>query len=70
MNNRRVYTVQQVAEILQVSTKTIYQIVKDGDLKCIYVRGQIRITSTVLEHYLQGGTHGKESTQGPERQSV
>lgn len=53
-----VYTVANIAEILLVSTKTVYQLVKDGELTAIRVRGQIRITSIALEQYLQGGfTH-------------
>lgn len=51
-----VYTVRQAAQILQISTKTMYAIVKDKDIDSISVRGQIRITSTALEQYLIGGT--------------
>lgn len=52
-----VYTVYDVAEILQVSTKTIYRIIQAGDIRVIWVRGQIRITEEALNSYLQrGGT--------------
>lgn len=51
-----VYTVQQVAEILQVSTKTMYAIVKSKDIDSITVRGQIRIISVALQAYLQGAS--------------
>lgn len=50
-----VYTVADVADILHVSQKTVYRLVKEGDITGIRVRGQIRITSTALEQYLQGG---------------
>ena len=50
------YTVQQVAEMLQISTKTMYAIVKSKDIDSITVRGQIRITNTALQAYLQGDT--------------
>ena len=55
-----VYSVKQVAEILQVSSKTVYQIIKDGDIDKIQVRGQIRITSTALEDYIRGGKNGEK----------
>lgn len=52
------YTVQQVAEILQISIKTMYAIVKAKDIDSVIVRGQIRITSDALDRYLNGGRHG------------
>lgn len=54
MFQNSVYTVQQVAAILQVSTKTMYAIVKSKDIESITVRGQIRITEAALQAYLQG----------------
>ena len=59
-----VYSVKQVAEILQVSSKTVYQIIKDGDIDKIQVRGQIRITSTALEDYIRGGKNGQKGNAG------
>ena len=56
MIQNSVYTVQQVAEMLQISTKTMYAIVKSKDIDSITVRGQIRITNTALQAYLQGDT--------------
>ena len=58
MFGRTVYTVQQVAEILQISTKTMYKIVTAKDIDSVIVRGQIRITSDALDRYLNGGRHG------------
>ena len=58
MSGRTVYTVQQVAEILQISTKTMYAIVQAKDIDSVIVRGQIRITSDALDRYLNGGRHG------------
>jgi len=45
---RHVYTVQEVTDLLRVSTKTVYAIVRDRELSSIRVRGQIRITSDLL----------------------
>ena len=55
MENYHIYTVQDIAQILQVCTKTVYQIIRDGDLDVVRVRGQIRVTSTALKKYTEGG---------------
>lgn len=51
-----VYTVAEVADILRVSTKTVYQLVKAGDIAAVRVRGQIRVTDAALLKYLEGDT--------------
>ena len=56
MNVVRTFSVRQVAAILQISPKTMYQIVKEGQIDVIWVRGQIRITSAALQCYLDGGS--------------
>ena len=60
MFSRSVYTIQQVSEILQISTKTMYAIVKSKDIESINVRGQIRITNAALQAYLQGETKNEK----------
>ena len=40
-----VYTVDQVAEILQVSSHTVRKLIKEGKLKAIRVGVQLRITA-------------------------
>ena len=55
MDMYRIYKVGEIAQILNVCTKTVYQIIRDGDLEAIRVRGQIRITSPALERYLKKG---------------
>lgn len=64
MTERYVYSVKQVAGFLGISTKTMYQIVKDGQIEALWVRGQIRITSTALQRYLDGGSDEREETKG------
>lgn len=51
----RVYTVKDMAEILRVSEKTVYGLIHDQKIECVWVRGQIRVTSEQLAYYLQGG---------------
>lgn len=53
-----VYTVKDVAGKLKVSEKTVYSLIHEQQLECIWVRGQIRITSEHLSKYLEGGNSG------------
>lgn len=55
MRDACVYTVQDVAKLLRVSLRTAYNLVRDGDLAAIRVRGQIRISSYALDEFLQKG---------------
>lgn len=48
-----IYTVRDVADILKVSTKTVYRLVKDGTLPCIWIYGSIRIPQNALDAYLR-----------------
>ena len=62
MSENCVYTVNDVASILKVSTKTVYALIHDKQLKSIRVRGQIRIPSKALDVFLKGGlTVGEEN---------
>lgn len=47
------YTVEQVAEILQVSTKTVRNLVKERKIKAVRVGVQIRIRKEDLDSYLE-----------------
>lgn len=53
--DRCVYTVAQLADILQISAKTVYRLIKDKEIRSIRIRGQIRVPSKALEEYLEGG---------------
>lgn len=55
MHDDCVYTVQDVADLLKVSTKTIYNMIRAGELDVIRVRGQIRIASCALDTYISRG---------------
>lgn len=63
MNSISVYTVREVASIIKVSDKTVYGLIHDQQLKCIWVRGQIRITSEQLDAYLQGGSNNEKRNE-------
>lgn len=47
-----VYTVPDVAALLQVSPATVYRLVGCGDLDAVYVGRCVRIPRLALEHYL------------------
>ena len=57
MSSESVYTVQEIASILKISEKTVYRLVKNGELPILRVRRRIRITSKALEQFLEGGRH-------------
>lgn len=55
VDHAHVYTVKEVALILKSSTKTVYNMIRTGELEAIWIRSQIRITSKELERFLEGG---------------
>jgi excisionase family DNA binding protein len=57
MSSESVYTIQEIASILKISEKTVYRLVKNGELPILRVRRRIRITSKALEQFLEGGRH-------------
>lgn len=52
----RVYTVEEVADILKVKPRTVYNLVKDGTIRAVRIgERQMRITDDALNSYLRGG---------------
>lgn len=50
-------TVSEAAQILRISSKTLYRLLRDGDLEYVVVRGSYRISSSAIMKYIdQGGT--------------
>lgn len=54
------YTVKEVAEILSVSSMTIYRYVKKGILKGIKLEKDYRIAKIELDRYLKSKGEKKE----------
>ncbi len=54
MTAPRVLTVEEVAEILRVKPRVVYNLVRDGVLPSIRPGRQIRIPSDALDAYLKG----------------
>jgi len=48
-----VYTLEQVAEILQVSVHTVRRLIKEGKIKAIRVGIQLRVTQKDLDRFLE-----------------
>jgi excisionase family DNA binding protein len=45
--------VDEVAERLNCSPRTVYRILSEGQLSALKVRGSLRIMETTLEHFIQ-----------------
>ena len=50
---RRLLTYRKVAGVLGVSDRTIWQLVKDGELAVVRFRGTVRIDRRDLEIFIQ-----------------
>lgn len=48
-----VLNVKQVSEIFDVSTKTIYKQIKNGELQCIKVGREFRIPKIAILNYIK-----------------
>ncbi len=51
--NSQAMKVDKVAELLDVSTKTVYRLVATGELGCIHVGRAVRVTRGQLDAYLE-----------------
>lgn len=56
MNDIRVYTLDEVAEILQLTKRTLYSYVKAGKLKAVKVGKYWRVSSENLQEFINTGT--------------
>lgn len=52
----KIYTVQEIAEILGISRKTIQKYVRQGDIKAIRFGNQLRITEQAFIDFLESKT--------------
>ena len=65
-NSNRMMTIKEVAEYLSVHEKTIYRLVKSGELPALRVGGQWRFEKKVLDSWIQNRTHGEKAQPNPE----
>lgn len=52
----KIYTVQEIAEILGISRKTIQKYVRQGDIKAIRLGNQLRIKEQAFMDFLESKT--------------
>ena len=58
MPTERFLTVQEVAELMRVSTMTVYRLIKAGDLPAARVGRSYRLREGAVESYLARGLGG------------
>lgn len=51
---KKVYSAEEIAEILGVSYRTVLELVKSGELKKLNIKGKTRISEHQLNEYLKG----------------
>ncbi|HID87447.1 MAG TPA: DNA-binding protein [Anaerolineae bacterium] len=67
MDNQKLLTVDQVAEILQVSRTTVYRRIRAGVLPAVKLgHRQVRIRQEDLEAYIEAHRIGKEPAEETE----
>jgi len=52
----RVYTLDEVAEVLKITRRTLYTYVKEGKLKAVKIGREWRVSETALQDFLNKGT--------------
>lgn len=60
MSDIRVYTLDEVAEILQLTKRTLYTYVHTGKLKAVKVGKYWRVSSENLQEFINTGTETKK----------
>lgn len=50
----KIYTIKEIAEILQVTERTVYTWARSGKLKAIKIGKSWRVTQEALDEFLQG----------------
>lgn len=52
MEEKKVYTVEEIQDILQVTKRTVYSYIKEGKLKAVKIGKYWRITDKALDEFL------------------
>ena len=59
MAELKVYTIEEVVQLLHVTRRTIYTYIKEGKLKAVKIGKYWRVTQKNLEEFLSTGTKDK-----------
>lgn len=62
MNTIKVYTLEEVAKILQLTRRTLYSYIKDGKLKAVKIGKYWRVSEEILQQFIATGTEGQHET--------
>lgn len=57
MENFKLYTIDEIAEILKVTQRTVYNYIKSGSLKAIKIGKYWRVRHEDLAQFLETGTN-------------
>jgi excisionase family DNA binding protein len=60
MNTIKVYTLEEVAEILQLTRRTLYTYIKNGQLKAVKIGKYWRVSEETLQQFIATGTETHE----------
>lgn len=69
MADIKVYTMNEVAEILKVTKRTLYNYIKAGTLHAVKMGKYWRISEESLQDFISNGTPVVEANKRPENQS-
>ena len=58
MAEKRVYTLDEIAALLKITKRTIYNYIKGNKLKAVKVGKYWRVTEENLNDFLKRGTNG------------
>lgn len=53
MSESRFLTVQEVADLMRVSSMTVYRLIKSGDLRAVRVGRSFRVRQADVDSYLE-----------------
>lgn len=53
MEEKRVYRVREIQDILGIGERTAYTLVKKGLFRCVYIGGDIRILKKSFDKWLE-----------------
>lgn len=65
---KRVYTLDEVAEIMQVTKRTLYNYIKAGTLHAIKIGKYWRVSEESLQDFISNGTPVVDANKRPENQ--
>lgn len=63
MADIKVYTLEEIAELLHITRRTLYSYVKEGKLKAVKVGKYWRVTEKNLEEFLSTGTEVSDANR-------